>query len=112
MADCIFCKIAEKVIASEIVYEDAKVMAFNDINPQAPVHVVVIPKQHIETLDDVQDTVVYQDIFQAIDKVTEIKELKQNGYRVVANCKKDGGQDVFHIHFHVLGGRHMNWPPG
>lgn len=112
MADCIFCKIAGHEIPSETVYEDDKVIAIKDINPQAPVHVVLIPKRHVETLNQVTDPSVYADIFRVVNEVTGKLNIRDKGYRVIANCNRDGGQTVFHIHFHVLGGRMMKWPPG
>lgn len=112
MSDCIFCKIAGHEIPSEAVYEDDKVIAIKDINPQAPVHVILIPKKHVETLNQVTDQSVYADVFQAVGKVAEKLGIREKGYRVVANCNRDGGQTVYHIHFHVLGGRFMKWPPG
>ncbi len=110
--DCIFCKIASKEVKSSIVYEDENVLAFNDINPQAPVHIVVIPKEHIATLNDVKDFGIYEKIFIAIDKIVKDLKVEKDGYRIVANCNKNGGQTVFHIHFHILAGRYMEWPPG
>ena len=110
--DCIFCKIASKEISSNIVFENDKVLAFKDINPQAPVHIVVIPKDHIDTLNDVRDFGIYVDIFKAISEIVKKEGVDKAGYRVVANCNKDGGQTVFHLHFHLLGGRYMDWPPG
>lgn len=110
--DCIFCKIASKEIKSSIVYEDENVLAFNDINPQAPIHIVVIPKEHIATLNDVRDFGIYEKIFIAIDKIVKELKVEKDGYRIVANCNKNGGQTVFHIHFHILAGRYMEWPPG
>ena len=112
MEDCIFCKIAAKEIHSSVVYEDEDVFAFSDIHPQAPVHILVIPREHIPTLDDVKDFSVYGKVYKAIDKIVGDKGLKTTGYRVVANCKHDSGQEVYHIHFHILGGRPMKWPPG
>jgi histidine triad (HIT) family protein len=112
MADCIFCKIAGHEIPSETVYEDEKVIAIRDINPQAPVHVILIPKKHVETLNKVTDFTVYADVFKAVNEVAMKTGIQEKGYRVVANCNRDGGQTVFHIHFHVLGGRSMKWPPG
>lgn len=112
MGECIFCKIASGEIKTDIIYEDFHTIAFNDINPQAPVHILVIPRQHIETLDDVTDFSLIGSLFKAIDQITEIKGLKKQGYRVVVNCKEHGGQAVPHLHFHILGGRPMNWPPG
>jgi histidine triad (HIT) family protein len=110
--DCIFCKIASREISSNIVFENEKVLAFRDINPQAPVHIVVIPKTHIDTLNDVKDFGIYVEIFKAINEIVKKEGIDKNGYRVVANCNKDGGQTVFHLHFHLLGGRYMDWPPG
>ncbi len=110
--DCIFCKIAAKEIGSSIVYEDDYIVAFNDINPQAPIHVVVIPKEHISTLNDIQDFGIYEKIFRAIDKIVKELKIEKDGYRIVANCNKNGGQTVFHIHFHILAGRFLKWPPG
>ncbi len=110
--DCIFCKIAKKEIGSSIVYEDEDVLAFNDINPQAPVHVVVIPKEHIATLNDVTNYNIYASIFKAINSIVKELKVEKDGYRIVANCNKNGGQTVFHIHFHILAGRYMEWPPG
>ena len=110
--DCIFCKIASREISSNIVFENEKILAFRDINPQAPVHIVVIPKTHIDTLNDVKDFGIYVEIFKAINEIVKKEGIDKNGYRVVANCNKDGGQTVFHLHFHLLGGRYMDWPPG
>jgi len=109
--DCLFCKIANKKISSEIVYEDSSVMAFCDINPQAPVHVLFIPKEHIATLNDLEDEML-KNLYFAIKRVAKDKNIDSSGYRIVANCNLDGGQEVFHVHFHLLGGRKMNWPPG
>jgi len=110
--ECIFCKIANKIIPSEIVFESDKVLAFKDINPQAPVHIVIIPKDHISTLNDVVDFSIYEGIFKAIKQIVDKNGFAEKGYRIVANCNKDGGQTVFHIHFHLLAGRYMEWPPG
>ncbi|OHD55949.1 MAG: histidine triad nucleotide-binding protein [Spirochaetes bacterium GWF1_51_8] len=111
-ADCLFCKIAAGQIKADIVYQDDRTVAFNDINPQAPVHVLVIPKDHYATLDDVTDRSIYRELFDTAAKVVELKKLSADGYRVVANCKENGGQAVAHIHLHILGGRPMKWPPG
>ena len=107
---CIFCDIAKKTIKSSAVNETKNVFAFDDINPQAPVHVVVIPKAHI--LDITKLDGVLPEIFEVIAKVSEIKGIKGGGFRVVMNNGADAGQAVPHLHFHVLGGRKMNWPPG
>jgi len=112
--DCLFCKIASKQIPSEIVYEDERTIAFNDINPQAPVHVLVIPKAHIEKVCDLtdQNKDLIGDIVMAANKIAAQKNITNSGFRIVLNCNKDAGQAVFHIHAHLLGGRAMNWPPG
>ncbi|MDD3839093.1 MAG: histidine triad nucleotide-binding protein [Clostridia bacterium] len=114
MQDCIFCKIANKEIPSKILFEDDNIIAFKDIDPKAPVHVLIIPKQHISSLLDIDESNVY--VVKEAVKVAKYlaKELgiHQNGFRLVNNCGKDGGQTVEHIHFHLLGGRQLNWPPG
>lgn len=111
--DCIFCKIASGEIPSNKVYEDEKVIAFYDIAPEAPVHFLVIPKEHIKCADEINESnsEIIAHIFEVIAKVA--KELKlENGYRIVNNCGEDGGQTVGHLHFHVLAGRLLAWPPG
>lgn len=107
---CIFCKIANKELKSSIVYESEKVVAFDDIAPQAPVHVVLIPKEHM--LDVPVSGGVLAEIFKAAAAVTGIKGVQDKGYRVVMNRGKDAGQAVEHLHFHLLGGRILKWPPG
>lgn len=113
LADCLFCKIANKEIPSQVVYEDDQVFAFKDINPQAPAHVLVIPKKHIPALTDIQrtDYQLMADVFTAVNRIAKDLNLK-DGFRVVTNCGSDGGQVVQHVHFHVLGGRKLDWPPG
>ena len=110
---CIFCRIASKEVAAGIVYEDAEIVAFRDLSPQAPTHVLVVPKRHIETLDDLVDgdAGLLGGMMLAAKKVAAAAKLGA-GYRVVANCGREAGQSVFHIHLHVLGGRPMSWPPG
>ena len=114
MKDCIFCKIAGKEIPSDIVYEDDKIIAFKDINPQAPSHILLIPKDHFASLNDVPEE--KKDILSHI--LIQARKIAQNigalekGYRIVLNTGKDSGQEVFHIHFHILSGRQMTWPPG
>lgn len=113
MGDCLFCKIANKEIASSIVYEDEDVVAFNDINPQAPVHILVVPRKHIPTLLGVKDE--DKDLMFSIQGViTRIAQERNlvDGFRVVINCGPNAGQAVYHLHFHLLGGRKMEWPPG
>ena len=111
--DCLFCKIISGEIPSAKVYEDEFVYAFKDIDPQAPFHAVVVPKIHIASADgiDSNNSKYVAKIFEAIAKIAAENDLS-NGYRVVNNCGSDGGQTVGHIHFHVLGGRHLQWPPG
>jgi len=112
MGDCLFCKIAVKEIPSDIVYEDDEVVAFKDVNPQAPVHILVIPKKHISTLNDIDDFTVTGKIMEVVVKLAKEFNIDEKGYRVVANCNRGAGQSVFHIHFHLLGGRLFQWPPG
>lgn len=114
MSDCIFCKIAGKAIPSKMVYEDDQVFAFDDVNPQAPVHALVIPKRHVASLQELSepDHTLLGRLLLACTRVAQMKGLTDSGYRLVANTGKDGGQTVFHLHFHVMGGRHMAWPPG
>ena len=109
MEDCIFCKIIKKEIPSEVVYEDEKVIAFKDINPLAPVHVLVVPKKHIETLLDVsaEDSKLIAHIYQTINKIARDNGFAENGFRVIVNCGEDSGQEVMHIHFHVVAGQKL-----
>lgn len=111
--DCLFCKIANGEIPSTKVYEDDKVLAFRDINPQAPSHIVIIPKEHYEHILDIPgDSNVMNDVLNAVKKVAEIEGIEESGFRIVNNCKSDGQQTVFHVHFHLLGRRQLTWPPG
>lgn len=114
MSDCIFCKIVDKKLPSKILYEDDKVIAFEDINPQAPVHCLVIPKKHIPTLLDIkdEDEGLISHMIKISNKVAKEKEIAERGFRIVTNCNSESGQTVYHIHFHILGGRIMHWPPG
>lgn len=114
MDNCIFCKIAKGEIPSKKVYEDDKVYAFHDINPAAPTHVLVIPKSHIAGANDIteENAEIISHIFLCINKLVRELGIDDTGYRIVNNCGKDGGQEVGHIHFHVLGGRSLQWPPG
>ncbi len=113
MDDCIFCKIIKGQIPCDKVYEDDKVLAFNDINPEAPIHFLVVPKKHIESIMDFKEDnySIINHIIKIISKIAKSKDL-DNGFRIVNNIGKDGGQTVPHIHFHVLGGRFLQWPPG
>ena len=112
MSDCLFCKIAAGIIPSNKVYEDELCLAFYDIDPQAPVHFLVIPKAHIASCGAItgETSAVVAHIFEVISKVTA--ELGLTDFRVVSNCGLQAGQSVFHLHFHVLSGRDMTWPPG
>ncbi len=114
MEDCIFCKIIKGEIPSEKVYEDNLILAFNDLTPQAPVHILIVPKEHISSANEIDDTnsKVIGRIFEAISKIAKEKGFDKNGYRVVNNCGEDGGQTVDHIHFHLLAERQLQWPPG
>jgi len=114
MSDCIFCKIAEKKIPARIVYEDEHAIAFEDVNPQAPVHTLVIPKKHISTLLDLkeEDNDLVGHLLKVANKIAKDKGIAERGFRVVTNCNPESGQTVYHIHFHILGGRPMHWPPG
>ncbi|HET8730989.1 MAG TPA: histidine triad nucleotide-binding protein [Moraxellaceae bacterium] len=112
--DCIFCKIARKEIPARIAFENERVVAFHDLFPQAPTHVLVIPKTHYSTLNDVpaDDAALLGELVSAATTVAKDLGIAEPGYRVVMNCNADGGQSVYHIHLHLLGGRHMAWPPG
>lgn len=114
MTDCLFCKMIAGDITPDTVYEDDDVLAFRDINPQAPTHVIVVPKRHISTINDLtgDDAALVGKLFLAAKKVAEQDGIAEDGYRTVMNCNAGAGQSVFHIHLHVLGGRGMHWPPG
>ena len=111
---CIFCRIVNKEIPAKIVYEDDKVLAFHDINPQAPYHILVIPKKHISTLLELteEDKDLIGHIYLVMNKLARELGVAERGYRVVVNCNEEAGQPVFHVHFHFLAGREMQWPPG
>lgn len=112
--DCLFCKIIKKEIPADIVYEDEKILAFNDINPQAPKHILIIPKIHIAKLEDVkdEDQKILGYLLSKVPYIIEKSGLKEKGVRLVCNNNSEAGQSVFHIHFHMLGGRNFKWPPG
>jgi len=112
--DCLFCKIINREIPADIVYEDDQVLAFNDIDPKAPTHLLVIPKKHIATLNDLteEDQIVVGRLSLTAAKIAKDKGFADDGYRVVMNCNEDGGQTVYHIHMHVMGGRRFTWPAG
>ncbi len=110
----IFTKIINKEIPADILFENDNVIAFRDVNPVAPVHFLVIPKKEIPTLNDIDenDKDIIGELFLVAKKLAKIEGLEKKGYRTIFNCNEDGGQTVFHIHLHVMGGRQMNWPPG
>jgi histidine triad (HIT) family protein len=114
MNDCLFCKIRDGEIPGDIVYEDDDVLAFNDVNPQAPIHVLIIPRKHIATVNDVEDEDVniMGKLFSAAKTIASQLGVGDDGYRLVINCNQRAGQVVFHIHMHMLAGRDMGWPPG
>ena len=114
MDSCLFCKIIAGDIPSKTIYENDYVMAFDDIEPQAPVHVLIIPKKHITTLNEINenDQDLLGELLLAAKKIAKNEGIDTSGYRTVFNCNSDGGQTVFHIHMHLLGGRQMAWPPG
>ncbi len=112
--ECIFCKIIKKQIPCDMVYEDDKVIAFNDISPEAPVHVIIIPRQHINNVNSLkqEEAELIGHIFMAAKKIVKTLGIDETGYRIVSNSGKQGGQTVKHLHFHLLGGRMLKWPPG
>ena len=112
--DCLFCQIANKTIKSDIVFEDDDVVAFNDIDPKAPQHVLIIPRQHIATLNDLNNShqALIGHMMLTATRLAQQLHIAQPGYRLVMNCNKAGGQAVYHIHLHLLGGRTLTWPPG
>lgn len=114
MSNCIFCQIINNEIPCNKVYENDKILAFKDINPAAPVHIVVIPKQHIQSVLDLDENnmTITIDIFNAINKIAKLLGIDKDGFRVVANTGINGGQTVAHLHYHILGGRSLQWPPG
>ncbi len=112
MNDCLFCKIIAKEVPVGILYEDDEVLVFNDIAPQAPTHFLVIPKQHISTINDADNANLIGKLHLTASKIAKQQGFADNGYRLIINCNKDGGQAVYHIHLHCLGGRQMGWPPG
>ena len=109
MDNCIFCKIIKGEIPSEKVYEDEEILAFKDINPAAPIHILVIPKKHITSLAHMEkdDEIIVGKIYGVINKIAEEQGVKDNGYRVIVNCGKDAGQEVMHLHFHILAGKQL-----
>jgi histidine triad (HIT) family protein len=114
MEECIFCKIIKKEIPASIVYEDEKMIAFSDINPQAPIHILLIPKEHFPSLNEIPDDKkdILSHLLYKAKEIAREKEIAERGYRIVLNTARESGQEVLHIHFHLLGGRQMSWPPG
>ncbi len=114
MTDCIFCKVAQAELKARIIYSDEDVVAFHDMNPQAPTHILVIPRKHIPSITECspEDLPLLSKALEACAKIAEHESIRESGYRLVLNTGEDAGQVVNHIHFHVLGGRKMAWPPG
>ncbi|MEK6670349.1 MAG: histidine triad nucleotide-binding protein [Nitrospirota bacterium] len=114
MSECLFCKIVERTIPAALVYEDDLLVAFDDINPQAPTHTLVIPRKHVVSIAELQelDVGLLGHLMLVGNKIAKLKGITDSGYRFVVNTGAHGGQSVFHLHLHVLGGRHMAWPPG
>ena len=112
MIDCIFCKILQGEIPAKLVYEDDQVIAINDIDPKAPTHILILPREHIATLNDVADEEILGHMMYVGSQLAKKCSLAEDGYRLVMNCNQNGGQAVFHIHAHLLAGRKMTWPPG
>jgi histidine triad (HIT) family protein len=113
-SSCVFCRIAAREIPSDIVHESATLVAFRDLNPQAPVHLLLIPKEHIASVADVEQRHgdLLADLMQAATHLAKAEGIADGGWRLLSNVGEDGGQTVFHLHFHMLGGRSMTWPPG
>lgn len=109
MEDCIFCKIINREITSKIVYEDNEILAFYDIDPVAPIHILIIPKKHIETVVDLkkEEETLIGKIYSVINKIAKEEGISEKGFRVVVNCKEDGGQEINHLHFHLIGGKKL-----
>jgi len=114
MSECLFCRIAAGEIPAKIVFNDEKVVAFEDIKPQAPIHIIIIPRKHIPTVLDLdeEDRELVGHIHLVANQIAAEKSLTQDGFRLVTNCKKSAGQEIFHLHIHMLGGRAFGWPPG
>jgi histidine triad (HIT) family protein len=114
MTDCLFCKICSKKLPARIIYEDERALAFEDINPQAPMHTLIIPKKHISTTLDLtkDDNDLIGHLYQVANRIAREKGIAERGFRLVMNTNSEAGQSVYHVHLHVLGGRTMHWPPG
>ncbi len=112
MSDCLFCKMVAGDIQPDVVFEDEEVLAFRDINPQAPTHILIIPKKHVATLNDLDNQDLAGKLLITASNLAEQEGLSEAGYRTLINCNNHGGQEVYHLHLHLLGGRQMTWPPG
>lgn len=114
MLECVFCNILRGQLPAEFVYENERVVAFRDINPQAPVHVLIVPRKHIASTNEVrpEDQQLLGEMILVAQKVAQAEGIAQSGYRLVINCNEDSGQEIYHLHLHLLGGRRMTWPPG
>ena len=114
MSDCLFCGIVDGSVKANLVYQDDAVVAFNDIAPRAPVHILIIPRKHVASVSDIAaaDRALIGEIFQVAAKLAREQGIAESGYRVVVNSGADAGQSVLHIHYHLLGGRQLGWPPG
>ena len=114
MQECLFCRILQKEIPSTMVFEDSETAVFRDINPQAPIHLLVVPKRHLSSLDDctTDDEALLGHVLSVARDVAQRQGLRATGYRIILNTGEGAGQTVFHIHFHLLGGRRLSWPPG
>lgn len=114
MSDCLFCKIANGDIQADVLYESDTMIAFQDINPQAPTHILIIPREHISTINDIEEQheALVGGLLRTAKNIAADEGLSEDGYRLVMNCNQAAGQTVFHIHLHLLGGRNLTWPPG
>ena len=114
MSDCLFCRIREGEMSADIIFENDKVLAFRDVNLQAPIHILIIPRKHISTVNDITegDEEVMAELFMVAKTIAAQEGVSDEGYRLVVNCNEGAGQAVFHIHMHLLAGRTMSWPPG
>ena len=114
MDECLFCNIVNKNIPCDKLIENDSIIAFRDINSQAPIHILIIPKKHISTINDLKhdDSILIGEMFLIAKELAQVENINNSGFRMVFNCNEDGGQTVFHIHLHLLGGRKLSWPPG
>lgn len=112
MDDCLFCKISSGEIPSKKVYENDLIYAFEDVSPQAPVHILIVPKKHFSNINEVSDEKILSALFKAVKEITKEKDPDKKGFRIVINTGEDGGQSVDHLHLHLLAGRNLKWPPG